>query len=155
MHLSRQGYTRRDARAAKQVRIKRKNITLEQRLSADLISLSLSFLNPRPERAPKSRGSGNLFRRCYPKFRSQPPTQEPEPQGGLTPDFLALSPCLMVGNHHERVSRMNNRRTENLTRVRKRFIHCSSLGCPSFCPSRRVKAIKGNGCCRLSVKCHP
>jgi hypothetical protein len=43
------------------------------------------------ERAPKSRGSGNLFRRCYPKFRSQPPTQEPEPQGGLTPDFLALS----------------------------------------------------------------
>ena len=42
-------------------------------------------------RAPKSRGSGNLFRRCYPKFRSQPPTQEPEPQGGLTPAFLALS----------------------------------------------------------------
>ena len=47
------------------------------------------------ESAKKS-GSGNLFRRFYPKFRSQPPTQEPEPQGGLTPDAQPLTASLQV-----------------------------------------------------------
>ena len=42
-------------------------------------------------RERKKVGGRATYSACSPKFRSQPPTQEPEPQGGLTPDFLALS----------------------------------------------------------------
>ena len=65
--------------------------------TADIVShtFPVTRQSPEPSFAPDQdetpqRGSGRPIRRWYPKFRSQPQTQEPE-RKALTPDFLALS----------------------------------------------------------------